>query len=582
MIDELDWMDKPRNKEFARAIKHLAGKHDQATHGRGGGVVGAMPKDEQRAKEKAVWELHETGKTWEQVAKELGYANGGAARKAGMRHKERLDKEKDTVKPEPDVSPAKPKVVPKEGSEAIAQAQSIIDEATGGRSVADALADARPAGSMDPPTAKEMEITEAVVQAGAVLRAEVSRRIELLGGDNVRKARVDLDDAKKELEIDDANVKRLQDVEVDLDRQMGKVMIESGELDRQIGKQMDVSFVERPAHPRLRELHSSESGQRLIRDDVHEMIRLERDRRATRGGGADLDEWVDKKTAERFPGDKTAQRAYKEALWSMANRAEYDARNGLTASDKKFKTLSNKREKAMLATGKAISERYDTINRIKVAEQVIQNGGLDWGSVADRQTRLEVTRSVLGEFGRTFSRKEGQRIKGTDAAVSELRTELENIPDQLWDAQQFPNLNVKVTSTGRGHWNKYDQTIKATGKAGEPRRLSTLLHEAMHATEDMNPQIQHLEFVMFERRARGRKPESLKKLQPGRGYSASETAVADEWTSPYSGKRYGSSRRSSHEIMTMGMESLFRRSGYPTAIADDDHLNFVMGVLAFA
>ena len=101
--------------------KHLPHQHDQSTHGNGGGV-GDTPKPERKKRSKAdiasddekALALYESGKTWDQVAQEMGYANGGVARRSGLRHKEKRDAQPADKKPvEPDtpkpvVEPVKP------------------------------------------------------------------------------------------------------------------------------------------------------------------------------------------------------------------------------------------------------------------------------------------------------------------------------------------------------------------------------------------------------------------------------------------------------------------------------------------
>jgi len=51
-----------------------------------------------RETDQRAWEAHQSGKTWAQVARELLYANGSVARRAALRHAERIG-------PMPDESP---------------------------------------------------------------------------------------------------------------------------------------------------------------------------------------------------------------------------------------------------------------------------------------------------------------------------------------------------------------------------------------------------------------------------------------------------------------------------------------------
>lgn len=93
--------------------KHLPHQHDQQTHATGGGASDA-PKPERKKRSKAdiaaddekALALYESGKTWDQVAQEMGYANGGVARRSGLRHKEKRDTEQTGETAKPTVAPA--------------------------------------------------------------------------------------------------------------------------------------------------------------------------------------------------------------------------------------------------------------------------------------------------------------------------------------------------------------------------------------------------------------------------------------------------------------------------------------------
>lgn len=42
---------------------------------------------DQSQRDSIAWEMHKAGKTWQQVAEEIGYANGAIARRAALRYK---------------------------------------------------------------------------------------------------------------------------------------------------------------------------------------------------------------------------------------------------------------------------------------------------------------------------------------------------------------------------------------------------------------------------------------------------------------------------------------------------------------
>ena len=572
MIDSLDKLDLPRNESLLDRLveKHLQGKHDQRTHGGGGGM--GAPRDTAHAKQKQAWELHEQGKTWEEVAKEAGYANGGAARLAGKAHEKRVKAKgegAEVPKPTEVVTP-KPKT-DKEGAKAIKDAQAVIDKATGGRPVADVLADEAKGKyrGTTPPTAKELEVTEAVIKSGQILRGEVDRRTAVLGKEVVDKSNSELVVLRKEKET---AVKRQEEFDAQrkvISAQIHQEVRQSPELDEALDEQLI----------RKTQFSQVEAFSSAFEDDRGGAIEDMRGYIDQYAGGVpytERDTWAKERAKARFPNDKKAQKEYVEMLdgstWAL-RQAEVK----VTARDAKVKKLNAEEMVLSSKASDATSEKWRLEKEISSRELLVRNGGVT------PEQNAEIVRSVLIDSGRTMTTKPFQSIAGTQSAIDELRAELPKIPDELWNNQRFTSLNVEAKTRGRGHWSPSKQQIKTDGTKGGGRRASTLLHESMHAVEDMNPSITQMQFVMSHRRAKGAKPQQLSKLGTGKGYRADEVAIEDAWSNPYSGKIYsGGTRGSNWEIMTMGIESLYRRESYPYDRADEDHLNFTMGVLAYA
>jgi hypothetical protein len=544
--------------------KHLQGKHDQRTHGGGGGM--GAPRDTAHAKQKQAWELHEQGKTWEEVAKEAGYANGGAARLAGKAHEKRMKAKGDgaDIPKPPEVVTPKPKT-DKEGAKAIKDAQAIVDKATGGRPVRDVLADERNGNTSLEPTAKEKEVTEAVIKSGAILRGEVERRRDVIGKEVVDTAKADIEVLNKDREFTQKRVDEVSAQRKEVRDQIHKEVMKSPEMDEALNEQID----RRLNYTRNETLTAVVEADRSVAiNDMREYADLY----ASDMPYQKRAEWVEERAKERFPTDKKAQKAYEEIV-ETSTWAGSNAERQLEKRDEKVAKLSQEDKRRAKSEGEAYQDLHALNGQIADRQTLIKNGGVT------PEQNAEIVRSVLADSGRTMTSKPSQPIKGTKKVVAELRTELEKIPDELWNDSQYPNLNVTAGS-GRGHWSSYNSRIKTDGSGG--RRASTLLHEATHAVEDMNPSVKQLEFVMSHRRAKGMKPEKLSKLSPRSGYRKNEEAIEDAWANPYAGKSYGSGRRASREIMTMGIESLYKRNFYPSDVADEDHLNFVMGVLAHA
>jgi hypothetical protein len=550
--------------------KHLAGKHDQSSHGRGGGI--SAPRDESRAKQKQAWELHQQGKTWEEVAKEAGYANGGAARLAGKAHEKRMKEKGDGGDtPKIDEKPAKPKT-DAEGAQAIADAKAVVDKATGGRPVAEVLAEERAkAGSSKEPTAKELEVTEAVIKSGEILRGEVERRRDLAGKQAVEVAKSDLEILRK----DQAEVGKYKDkLEIERNasrKEITEEVLKSPVFDKALDERLDY----KTSYLRNEDVTKYVAENRVsVKKDMREFSEIY-------GAGemtyTERTAWAEKRAKERFPRDKKAQAEYAEIVTTSV-WASQSAERELATSDPKMRRLKAIDDRINKNQNDVITDYHSYNKEISDRETIVELGGVT------SQQNAEIIRSVLTDSGRTMTDKPTQKIKGTKPVVAELRDELQNIPDELWKSQRYQNLNV-TAGKGRGHWDQSKQQIKTDGEKGSGRRASTLLHESMHAVEDMNPQITQMQFVMLNRRAKGRAPEPLSKIGKRTGYRKDEIAVKDEWSNAYSGKIYrGGGRIQNYEIMTMGIESLYKRDRYPyrEEIADDDHLNFVMGVLAHA
>jgi hypothetical protein len=572
MIDSLDKLDIPRNESLLDKVeKHLQGKHDQRTHGGGGGM--GAPRDTAHAKQKQAWELHEQGKTWEEVAKEAGYANGGAARLAGKAHEKRMkakDDGSEVPKPDDVITPKPKPTTDKQGAKEIARAQAIVDKATGGRPVAEVLAEERAkAGSSKDPTAKELEITEAVIQSGGILRGEVERRRVLAGKEAVDLAKSDLEVLRKDHEFTQKRVDEVKGQRAEVRKAIEDEVVKSPEFEADLNERLDRS--------RLRS--KTDAVDAFIESDRSSALQDMRDYAGVYTRGTPFSEreaWLAERSKQRFPTDKKAQKEYidavSESMWSMGS-----AERKLAERDEKVSKLSIEDKSRAKKESEAYQDLYSLNKAISEREQLIRNGGVTPAQNA------EIVRSVLIDSGRTMTDKPGQKIAGTKPVVAELREELPKIPDELWKDTRYPQLRVEGVKNGRGHWSEYEQKIKTDGAKGSGRRASTLLHESMHAVENMNPSITQMQFVMMHRRAKGQKPQKLKDIQPKSGYRSDEKAIEDAWANPYSGKIYNyGGRLQNYEIMTMGIESLYKRDGYPRDIADEDHLNFVMGVLAHA
>jgi hypothetical protein len=118
---------------------------------------------------------------------------------------------------------------------------------------------------------------------------------------------------------------------------------------------------------------------------------------------------------------------------------------------------------------------------------------------------------------------------------------------------------------------------KVAGLAGHitnrPLDDSTMLHEFMHVVEWRHGErsdvtgttpLQGATYAFRDERTRGEPLRKLSDIAPWAGYRDNEVAQADQFFSPYVGKRYAGEYADSTEVLTMGVQYLF----FPTHKGD--------------
>jgi hypothetical protein len=162
---------------------------NQWTDASGAGAGGASSTPDQ---DKQAYDMRQSGKSWEEIAKELGYANGGSVRRLAMRHEKRLKDGGEIVVPKP--------VVPKPDLESdsetdtskvadglsIKRARRLLQQTFGGDLVG-ALTAAVMNGSKRvdltaPMTDKEKQMVANMQEAGNLLAAAYKAEIAKLSG----------------------------------------------------------------------------------------------------------------------------------------------------------------------------------------------------------------------------------------------------------------------------------------------------------------------------------------------------------------------------------------------------------------
>jgi hypothetical protein len=94
-----------------------------------------------------------------------------------------------------------------------------------------------------------------------------------------------------------------------------------------------------------------------------------------------------------------------------------------------------------------------------------------------------------------------------------------------------------------------------------------VVHEMGHWLEDRSTATQDLRKAHVAARTVGERAQRLSSLKPGYRFGRDEIALKDEFIDPYVGKVYGSRAGSSSEVISMGLQEMYRN---PWALARDD------------
>lgn len=153
-----------------------------------------------------------------------------------------------------------------------------------------------------------------------------------------------------------------------------------------------------------------------------------------------------------------------------------------------------------------------------------------------------------------------------------------NFPKDWWDASTAHG-EISTRQVARGYYRNQgggDAHIMVSGSGNGA--VDTMTHEITHRMEIEVPFVRDAEKAFYERRTAGESLQKMKKLFPNNGYGPSEVTRIDQFSEAYSGKDYYGS---AYEVMSMGVEDVYRAGGLPRWITkDEDYLDFVLGVLA--
>lgn len=201
-----------------------------------------------------------------------------------------------------------------------------------------------------------------------------------------------------------------------------------------------------------------------------------------------------------------------------------------------------------------------------------------------RRTLLEVL-SEVREMGIRDDAKIAFQSAGRKGAAKQLIDEASAFYPSEWLRRMSSRGAVKVTyaAEGRGYFSSARATIKLSGwqRSKIPTDtpgLATAIHELGHFVEHAMPEVPTAEWSFFQRRTRpeGYGPQEREYRFPrGQGYGSTESYREDKFTDRYMGKTYGNTARSSYELISMGLESVWTGSHE----LDDEMRHFILGLL---
>jgi len=150
--------------------------------------VGRMGAESSPDQDRRAYEMRQEGKTWEEIAKELGYANGGAVRRLAIRHEARLKEGTEVKPPIPDVPQPEPTEEKGGQISSLADPTSVrsarrllnkIFEAQGVVATISAAVGNRSEASLSP---EEQELLGQILQVGTLLDKAIQSEIALAQG----------------------------------------------------------------------------------------------------------------------------------------------------------------------------------------------------------------------------------------------------------------------------------------------------------------------------------------------------------------------------------------------------------------
>jgi SPP1 gp7 family putative phage head morphogenesis protein len=211
-----------------------------------------------------------------------------------------------------------------------------------------------------------------------------------------------------------------------------------------------------------------------------------------------------------------------------------------------------------------------------------------------RKERLEIIKS-LRDFGDSGVGYENRLLKGKgkddEKAHLAVVKQLENLPkDWLADTKDSGHTSI-IKTVERGYFNS--TTIGLSGRfsskdAKDVDRINAVaLHELTHSMElgsratNSGDRRTRISLGLLQSDFKRERAKSSKDPKDGMltaiYYGRDEMGYKDNFVEHYSGKDYGDSTH--HEILTMGVESVFHERHKNVTEDDEDYRHFIVGLL---
>lgn len=189
---------------------------------------------------------------------------------------------------------------------------------------------------------------------------------------------------------------------------------------------------------------------------------------------------------------------------------------------------------------------------------------------------LKILRKVRDGYGESI---ESLNLSGgTPLQKQLLQKQSRFFPKEWWD--KMTQSRLKIARDNRASFDAIDDIIAVNPQTPE----EVLRHELSHFTESRFRRIGQLEEQFYQDRTQG---EDLRKL--GGGYRNDEVYRPDRWYHSYVGKDYrqwfpgdvNADIDWQHwEILSMGVEEMFKQTRRRGFIEDTEFVDFILGILA--